>query len=58
MEIDEKLILYVISFVQNNKHDFQSFMISMFGKEYSIEEIKDMMTKLREDINIERFSKD
>lgn len=49
------LILYIIGFVQYDKEQFQFYMSSMFGKEYSEEEIKNMMNELKKDINIQRF---
>lgn len=50
-----ELILDMIRFVQYDKEAFQFYMKSMFGKEYSREEIIDMIEELKKDINIQRY---
>lgn len=49
------LILHLISYIQNDKGQAQRYMKMMFGKEYSEKEIKDLLSELRQEINLKRY---
>lgn len=45
------LMLHLISYIQNDKGQAKRYIKMMFGKEYSEKEIKDLLSKLRQEIN-------
>ena len=49
------LILHLISYIQKDKGQAQRYMKMMFGKEYSEKEIKDLLSELRQEINLKRY---
>ncbi|EGT3659692.1 hypothetical protein F1257_05520 [Clostridioides difficile] len=58
MKLDDSqigLIMYMIGFVHYDKEQFQFYMDTIYGKEYSEKEIVNMVEHLRQDIKIQRF---
>lgn len=50
------LILHLISYIQNDKSQAQNYIKMMFGKEYSEKEIKDLLSELRREIDLKRYT--
>lgn len=54
-DMDCNLILSLISYAQSDKEGFRKYAKVILGKEYSNEEIKNMLETLRTEINNQRF---
>ncbi|MGY5268796.1 hypothetical protein [Paraclostridium bifermentans] len=48
------LLLYLISYIQNDKDQLQRYIKMMFGKECSEKEIRELLAELRQALNIQR----
>lgn len=49
------LLVNVIGFAQSDKKQFQKYMSMMFGKDYSNEEIKNILEQLRISVKSQSF---
>lgn len=49
------LILYLISYAQSEKEEFKRYLNIILAKDYSKDEIKNMIDELRKKINIEKY---
>lgn len=49
------LILSLISYAQSEKEEFRHYANVILGKEYSKEEVKNMLEALRNKINAQKF---
>lgn len=58
MELCDKqisLLLHLISYIQNDREQAQHYIKMMFGKDYSEKEIRETLSELRQELNIQRW---
>lgn len=48
-------MLYSISYIQNNIGQTQRYIKMMYGKEYSVKEINNLFSELRQELKIQRY---